>query len=366
MVLNYKDEELLIKTQYPNADLSTKYHFYYDETNNIRKFYLKETDFNSNSLDNFILGGILFEKEQSFDESFIDSLKLQNSPEEVKFKKIAHGEFLECLKSQRLTQYLDYISTKDVYVHYSSFNLLYWSLIDIVESAEENFYSPEYDAVMKDALYLVTKQNLNKFVKFFIKYGYPNIKKEDVKSFVEELISYLKEYISVPELHFGLQMLKGLLEINVKNNNLLFLSGEEKGVLVKSFLHEYMRPIGIFSNSIHIFDEEITVKEKIKDFQIMKGRRELNSYSFIDSKNNRWVQMSDVFVGVIGKLKIYLNRNSYTEIEDSFCNLNGKQKNNLRLISRILNHSMNKNIVFFHNIDSMSEMHKMNLVLQFI
>ena len=368
MDLQCKDDDLLIIGQYPEANLSTKYHFFYDDTNNIRKFYLKDNRFNSNCLDNFVLGGIVFEEVQYFDEQFISSLKLQNNTEEIKFKNIAHGKFLDCLKSENLMKFLEYLNSKDIYVHYSSFNLLYWSLIDIVESAEENCDSNniyEYDKEMKNTLYSVVKQNQKQFINLFIKYSYPNIKQEDIQSFIKELVSSFYKYISDPEMHFDLQMLKGLLELAIENNRLLFLSAEEDYVLLKDFLQEYLRPIGLFSNSVHIFDEEAFIMGKMKDIRILKGSRELKNFSFVDSTKERWIQMSDVFVGLIGRLKMYLNKNSFSEIEESLSTLNNRQKNNLRLLSKLLNKSENKNIIFFHNIDSSSEMEKMGLIMNF-
>lgn len=46
----------------PLADFDGAYTFYYDETNNIRKFYVRELDFNSAFTDNFILGGLVHEE----------------------------------------------------------------------------------------------------------------------------------------------------------------------------------------------------------------------------------------------------------------------------------------------------------------
>ncbi|MGP1412205.1 MAG: hypothetical protein ACTTKD_10280 [Peptoanaerobacter stomatis] len=216
---------------------------------------------------------------------------------------------------------------------------------------------------MKNTLYSVVKQK--QFINLFIKYSYPNIKQEDIQSFIKELVSSFYKYISDPEMHFDLQMLKGLLELAIENNRLLFLSAEEDYVLLKDFLQEYLRPIGLFSNSVHIFDEESFIMGKMKDIRILKGSRELRNFSFVDSTKERWIQMSDVFVGLIGRLKMYLNKNSFSEIEESLSSLNNRQKNNLRLLSKLLNKSENKNIIFFHNIDSLSEMEKMGLIMNF-
>ena len=76
--------------------------FYYDETNNIRKFYLDNNKNNYiNSEDNpFILGGIAIEQSLLETERFKQSLQdlfkkwgIQTTQKEVKFKHIAKGDF---------------------------------------------------------------------------------------------------------------------------------------------------------------------------------------------------------------------------------------------------------------------------------
>ncbi len=60
--LNISDIRKSIKVLNPNIDIDSPYTFYYDETNNIKKFCLKnEEDFNNSFNSNFVLGGVLFE-----------------------------------------------------------------------------------------------------------------------------------------------------------------------------------------------------------------------------------------------------------------------------------------------------------------
>jgi hypothetical protein len=67
--------ENLLRNDLILKDESKKDKFYYDETNNIRKFILKEVGFN-NHITNayFVLGGLIIKEEQ---ESRIDLLKKQ-------------------------------------------------------------------------------------------------------------------------------------------------------------------------------------------------------------------------------------------------------------------------------------------------
>jgi hypothetical protein len=117
------------------ADFDSAFTFYYDETNNIKKFYVRENDFNNTFTTNFILGGLVHLGQAPDVQPLIDSFKQQKTAKEVKFKHIASGDFLECLKSEKLKLFLQFVKDYNLYVHYSSLNILYWSIVDIVYSA---------------------------------------------------------------------------------------------------------------------------------------------------------------------------------------------------------------------------------------
>lgn len=109
------------KERVPSADFDGVYTFYYDETNNAGKFYVRELGFNSPFADNFVLGGIVHEGLPPDDvQSLIDGFLLQDSVKEVKFKHIAKGSFLDCMRSHKLHRFLTYINSSNLYIHYSS------------------------------------------------------------------------------------------------------------------------------------------------------------------------------------------------------------------------------------------------------
>src|SRR5690606_35392581 len=95
-------------------------------------------DFNYTFTANFVLGGLLHEGAVPDVQPLIDSFKLQKTVKEVKFKHIAFGDFLDCLKSQKLNLFFRFLKESNLYVHYSSLNILYWSVVDIVDSAIMN------------------------------------------------------------------------------------------------------------------------------------------------------------------------------------------------------------------------------------
>jgi len=340
--------------------IDTKYNFYYDETNNIRKFYLKEDDFNESSKSNFLLGGIVDEKfTVDFQECF-NLLGLQDNVTEVKLKHIASGDFLSCLKSKRLRIFLDFLQKKDIYIHYSNLNFLYFSIVDIVDSAETEDLSVQKNRQLKDILYQIVKSEKEKIIKLFYVFEYPNIKVDSLKKFLHELIKILKPY----EEEYGAN-LSELIEMLIKAGEagrMPFIMDEENFQLIENFLHFYIRTIYLFTNSSHIYDREVTIEELLKDFNIIYKGEQLANYSFQDSKDNKFLQASDIFIGLLGKYFDFLSSASIPEIKAVLKNLDDIQFSNLELLVEIIAKTNRKNPAFIHRVCSNDDMRKDYLI----
>jgi hypothetical protein len=314
----------------PKADFDSAFTFYYDETNNIKKFYVRENDFNYTFTANFVLGGLVHLGQAPDVQSLIKSFKQQKTAKEVKFKHIASGDFLDCLKSEKLKLFLQFVKSSNLYVHYSSLNILYWSIVDIVDSAIVSSESaqqlgPQFTNHLKNDLYKLSRLEIESVIKLFYKYEYPNIKSESVLPFIEELISLFEGYIDTQEYHFGLESLRQILKEAKKKNSLPFVMDEEDYILLKDLSHFYLRPIYLFKNATHIFDNEDSISETVNDYKILDEGVEIKNYTFIDSQTNQLIQLSDVFVGIMGKLTNYLNTSSRGKIDTDFSSLSAIQ-----------------------------------------
>jgi hypothetical protein len=351
----------------PTADFDTAFTFYYDETNNIKKFYVRENDFNYTFTANFILGGLAHLGQAPNVQSLIDSFKQQKTAKEVKFKHIASGDFLDCLKSEKLKLFLQFVKDSDLYVHYSSLNILYWSIVDIVDSAivssdAARQLGPQFANHLKNDLYKLSRLEIDSVIELFYKYEYPNIKKESVFSFIEELTSLFDGYIDTLEYHFGLESLRQILKESKKKGSLPFIMDEDDYILLNDLSQFYLRPIYLFKNSTHIFDNEDSISETLKDYKILDGIEEIKNYTFVDSQTNLLIQLSDIFVGIMGKLTNYLNTSSREKIDTDFRTLSPIQQTNIDLLINVIDKSHNKNIGFLHNTDSYEEMSKMDMI----
>lgn len=351
----------------PTADFDGAFTFYYDETNNIKKFYVRENDFNYTFTANFVLGGLVHSGQAPNVQPLIDSFKLQKTATEVKFKHIASGQFLDCLKSEKLKLFLQFLRDNDLYVHYSSLNILYWSLVDIVDSAivsseAAQQLGPQFSNHLKNDLYKLSRLEIDAVIDLFYKYEYPNIKSDSVLPFIEELTSLFDAYIDTQEFHFGLESLRQILKEAKKKGSLPFIQDEDDYILLKDLSHFYLRPIYLFKNSTHIFDNEDSISETLKDYKILDGEDEIKNYTFVDSKTEQLIQLSDVFVGLMGKLTNYLNTSTREKIDNDFQTLTATQQSNIDLLIQVIDKSHNKNIGFLHNTDSFEEMSKMDRI----
>lgn len=351
----------------PTADFESAFTFYYDESNNIRKFYIRENDFNYKFTANFVLGGLAHLNQAQSVQPLIDSFKLQKTVNEVKFKHIAKGDFLDCLKSEKLKLFLQFVKESNLYVHYSSLNILYWSIVDIVDSAIVNSEPAQqlglkFSNHLKNDLYKLARLEIDRVIQLFYKYEYPNIKKISLLPFIEELTSLFQGYIDTEEFHFGLESLRQILKEAKKKGSLPFVTDEEDFILLQDFSQFYLLPIYLFKNSTHIFDNEDSIADTLKDYKIFDGNEEIANYTFVDSQTEQLIQLSDVFVGLIGKLTNYLNTSSLEKIDNAFGSLTVIQQANIDLLIEVIDKSHNKNIGFLHNTVSYEEMSKMERI----
>lgn len=368
-MIDFETEQIrqITKSLAPKADFDGDFTFYYDETNNIRKFYVRENDFNSPFTGNFILGGLVCRGVAQNLQQIFEGLQLQKTTKDVKLKHIAKGEFLDCLRSTKLNFFLTHIHDSNFYLHYTSINILYWSIVDIIDSAIANSkvsmqLGPEFALKLKNDLYQLSRLELDAVIDLFYKFGYPNIKEGSVTSFIETLLTIFSGYFATTEFHFSLECLRQILRDSTKEGTLPFIMDEEDCILIKDFYQFYLQPVYLFKNSKHFFDKEDSILEVFSKYRILEGDKELRNYEFITSESSLLIQASDILVGLLGKLSIYLNTSAPDDLRSDFHSLGSIQYQNMELLLRLIDKSLEKNIAFLYAIDSYQESMKMEMI----
>lgn len=318
----------------------TKYVFYYDESNNCRKFWVDDSkqQFNTDHTADFVLAGLVRKEEEKVEaslETFRKPLKLQANVEEIKFKNLyAKGDFLQCVKKRRLFETLSWIDKSPFYIHYTNVNNLFYTLVEIFDSIvkPEEISEFGYDYFkMKSVFYYMFKGKADALQILMFKYKYPNIQREDVEAFCNDLLFLLGSRREMKEEE---KFLAGMLARAAESDELVFLHDNDDYVMQENYAEFYADPIRKYQKSRHIFDEETTVQDIVKK-QIAMGENMADNFKFVKSETNIFVQLSDVVAGILGKLFKYINSTSVNQRRRDVEGLSKLQVENILLIDKL-------------------------------
>jgi hypothetical protein len=349
----------------------TKYVFYYDESNNCRKFWVDDSkhQFNTDYAADFVLAGLVKKEEDIIDvslETFRKLLKLQGNVEEIKFSKLyAKGDFLQCVKEKRLFETLSWIDKSPFYIHYTNVNNLFYTLVEVFDSIVKPDEISEfgYDYFkMKSVFYYMFKGKADELQLLMFKYKYPNIQREDVGAFCNELLFLLGSRREMKEEE---KFLAGMLARASKSDELVFLHDNDDYIMQKNYAEFYADPIRKYQKSTHIFDEETAVQDIVKE-QIDMGDNMADNFRFVNSETDIFVQLSDVVAGILGKLFKYINSTSINQRRKDVGGLSKIQIDNILLIDKLRMEADSENTGFLCSIAPVDEVEILNRFFEMV
>lgn len=373
---NERNIDPLVSLQQELCDMwginnQTKYVFYYDESNNCRKFWVDDSkqQFNTDYTADFVLAGLVKKEEDTVDvslESFRKPLKLQGNVEEIKFKKLyAKGDFLQCVKEKRLFETLLWIDKSPFYIHYTNVNNLFYTLVEIFDSIVNPDEISEFGYnyfKMKSVFYYMFKGKADELQILMFKYKYPNIQRENVESFCNELLFLLGSRREMKEEE---KFLAGMLARASKSDELVFLHDNDDYIMQENYAEFYADPIRKYQKSTHIFDEETTVQDIVKR-QIAQGENMADNFKFVKSETDIFVQLSDVVAGILGKLFKYINSTSVNQRRKDIEGLSRIQIDNILLIDKLRMEANRENPGFLHSVAPLDEVGILDRFLEMV
>jgi len=333
-----------------------KFVFYYDETNNIRKFLLTDDGTNVAEHKNFVLGGIALQEGQALPEiaPLRDALGMQGNAPEIKFKHVASGDFEAVLASRKMARFLAWLTERQLAIHYSSINIVYWSIVDIVDSI---LASKRFDAFshgrreMKNELYRIARMDLPAFLALMKHHGYPDIQRGKVADFIADVAAFLNLH-NPTAANLPTHMLKELVRKAQVLTDLAFLVDDDADVLIDSFSSFFTMPVLLFKNATHVFDREIQVEKRL-NADGFKQRAGSVDYRFSDSKADPGIQLADVTVGLIGKYQDFVEEHPLPELLARKKAWSAAQTETFDLLRGLIDYSDDVSNAFVHRITAM-------------
>lgn len=326
-----------------NPSWNAPLQIFYDETNNIRRLTLSEVGLNAPADKTFAIAGIALKSGQALSgwNDLRQRMGIQPNAKEVKFKHIAHPDYEGALSSRSLSIFLEWLINSDILVHYSVLDVLYWSILDIIESlmTDDRFKLGMVHRELKNELNFAVMADPSSFMKLLHGFGYPNLQRRDVGAFLSCVLAFIA-HRSPKNRNIAMKMLKNTLRRAVKapQLELTFLHDNEPGELINDFSVHFMHCLYIFKHASHVLDRETNIERVMQKFEIRDGER-LVEYRFADSSHEIGIQASDVFTGLIGRHFTYVQQKSLPQLRDALGRFSVQQLKNLSLLRELINRS---------------------------
>lgn len=340
---------------------------FYDETNSIRRLTLSEVGLNAPENRSFVLAGIVLQAGQHIENIDIDTLRatlqIQANAAEIKFRHVAQGDYEAVLSSHRLNSFLNWLVDQGILIHYSTLNVLYWSLIDIIDSLmpDDAFGIGKYHLHLKSELYDVVTRSPAEFMLMLHSFSYPNVGHDSVGPFLAAISDFVDRHSSANR-NDGTMLLKQTLRQAIQMDELVFLHDNEPGELIKDFSMFFLRSMYVFRNASHTFDRETNIEKVLQSVDVRDGQRRVD-YRFVDSKDNVCVQLSDVVAGLIGKHYSYIQSHSIATLKARKAGFSELQKQNLSLLRELVDRADAVSDGFCHSIIPLDGNFKNNVFL---
>lgn len=328
---------------------------YYDETNNVKKFLLKEgkNKFNVSPDTIFVLGGVEANSGISFAD-LRDTLALQSNVKEIKSYNVYDGQLPDCLKSNKLEIVLDLLISKGWHIHFQSLNLLYWSIVDILDSIDGfSMQPPEIVNGLKAMLYRIMKSDVHFFYNFVLRYKYPGLKSEEIGLFYNDIADKCRLYQpdSTYLLNLKMLLIEWLCKAS-KQQEAVFIQEEPELILLQDLAYLYCCEVSSWINSRIIFDNEIDVIYEMSRFPVCVDGQIMDNYHFVESTTDAMVQLSDVIVGIVARYLSFIEKEAYNLANYVDANFNEKQLRIFCKLNKLLKMSRDYNPAFIHQTTS--------------
>ncbi len=144
-----------------------------------------------------------------------------------------------------------------------------------------------------------------------------------------------------------------MLNFAGKQDKMAFIQNNEPYMLIQEYYLFYSERCEIFYKSRHIFDEEFTVQKQMSELELHENGVQFKNWQFVKSHENIYVQISDLIAGLLRKLFMFLDDNSFTDVISLAMKLNdipGKEL--FTILCNLIDKSDDKSHLFIKNANT--------------
>lgn len=351
-----------------SSQLAMPYYMYFDETNNVKSVTANKNAEIQRTLnidhvqEHFLLGGIAmkeFEEPLTLNDfKKAINISLKSPMQEIKSGSIYKGDFLHVIRSRKLTPVLELIRNKHWFIHYSDVNILYYCIVDIVDSLLYNsnyqnlWWSPEVFYWLKDEFYRIFVSDLEKNLERLLQFDYPDVKKKDLHDFREFIAEMIIKYHTKGGgfNKYTTLLVQVLIDSENHQRDLVFVQDEEKGILIDDFVHFYTTRISVLASSHLTLDNEGDIIAYLQKTPLFMDEKLLANHQFVDSKSNTFIQLSDIVVGLLARYFAFVDK-KWDDIKKDLDQLTDTALQNLHLLNEILIYSEQENRLFCDQVE---------------
>ena len=308
--------------------------FYYDESGNDSCVGITNTGTLNltNPFSIFVLGGVVADDSLSCDD--LKNVLGLTGKNEIKSTKILKGTLCKVLDKEVTSKLIHLIDDRKWILHFSIIQPLYFSFVDIIDSIG---FNPVQHYLLKGALYVVLRSDLDASVRLLRSFGYPNIVARRKDEFVGSIKECVNRYLDNHNNDKQVQNLKLWLSSAVPED-LPFLSGEKTNEWIENYVQFYLDPIVSYPESVHIFDDNTTIRCKLQTRNLtFKGKSV--EWKMINSDSCAMVQVCDLLASLIRKFIMSLDElppDASFNPEEEVGKLSDVGKRNLRQLLYLL------------------------------
>jgi hypothetical protein len=135
--------------------------------------------------------------------------------------------------------------------------------------------------------------------------------------------------------------------------------------LIDEFGTFYIGRIAMFKHASHILDMEEVIRDRLLETPLTSNGKPITNFRFADSIAEPGIQVSDVVVGVLGKMYTYFTNTVRDEVAADRETLTGPSLENANLLRDLISASHEANVAFLNHVASMHDANKLDVFLRF-